>query len=168
MKSALAVVALSTLLSAQKSPVTPADFGKWETLGTAVLSPDGRSLAHQIRRADGTYELRISPTSTGKPHILAFGADPAFSSDSRFIAYSIGVSESEEDRMKKDHRPVRQKLGILDLTGDRVTVLDDVQSFAFSDQGDFLAFRRYPPQPARGENAEPPAGRGGRGGPGAR
>ena len=166
MKSALAVLALSTLLQAQKSPVTPADFGKWETLGAAVLSPDGRWLAHQIRRTDGTYELRISPTSTGSPHILAFGADPAFSSDSRFIAYSVGVSESEEDHLKKDHRPVHQKLGILDLTGDRVTVLDDVQSFAFSDQGDFLAFRRYPPQPARHDKAktETPGREGGGGG----
>jgi dipeptidyl aminopeptidase/acylaminoacyl peptidase len=165
MKSALAVVALSTLLSAQKLPVTPSDFGKWETLGTAVLSPDGHWLAHQIRRTDGTYELRVSPTSQGKTKIQAFGGDPVFSSDSRFLGYPVGVSEGEEDRMKKDRRPVHLKLGILDLNTDRTTVIDDVQSFAFSDQGDFLAFRRYPPQAPRNDNAES-TGRGGRGGRG--
>ncbi len=166
MKSALAVLAAATLLSAQKSPVKPADFGKWETLGAGVLSPDGRWLAAQVRRTDGTYELRISPAAGGKPKIAAFGAEPAFSADSRFIAYSVGVSDTEQDRMKKDHRPVRQKLGILDLNADRTTIIDDVQSFAFSDQGDFLAFHRYSPQPPRSDAAETPApaGRGGRGG----
>lgn len=148
--------------------MTPADFGKWETLGPAVLSPEGRWLAYQIRRTDGTYELRVSPVAGGGAKVAAFGTDAQFSTDSRFIAYSIGISESDEDRLKKEHRPIRHKLGILDLNSGRTTVIDDVQSFAFSDQGDFLAFRRYPAQTERNENAAPATGRGGRGGGAAR
>jgi len=73
MKSALAVLAAAMLLSAQKLPVKPADFGKWGTLGSGVLPPDGHSLAAQIRRTDGKYELRISPTGGGNPQTQAFG-----------------------------------------------------------------------------------------------
>ena len=154
--------ALAVAAVAQPKPaVTPADFGKWETLGPAVLSPDGQWLSHQIRRTDGTYELRVSPTSGGKPKIAAFGTDAAFSADSRWVAYAVGVSDSDETKLKKANKPVPKKMGVMDLTTGTAVVVDDVQSFAFSDQGAYLAFRRSPPAPAGGgrgaQNTTPPS-----------
>ena len=138
----------AALATAQPKPaIKPADYGKWETLGQGVLSPDGKFLAYPIRRSDGTFELRVSPTAGGKTRTAAFGTEPAFSSDSRWVAYAIGVSDAEEEKLKKAKKPVQLKLGIMDLTSEAVAAVDDVVSFAFSDQAAYLAFRRYPPAP---------------------
>ena len=143
--------------AAQTKPaIKPADFGKWETLGQAVLSPDGKWLACPIRRTDGTYELRVLPTGGGEAEVAAFGTEPAFSADSQWVAYAVGVSEAEEDKLKKAKKPVQQKLGVMDLASGTSTVVEDVAAFAFSDQDAWLAFRRYPPAKATPPPADAP------------
>ncbi len=143
----------AALLSAQPKPaITPADFGKWESLGPSALSPDGKWLAHVVTRGNGTSELRIA--GAGSPKIAAFGKEAAFSADSRWVAYAIGMSDADEEKLKKARKPVQNKLGIMDLGSGATSSVDDVASFAFSDEGSWLAFRRYPP--ARPATAPPP------------
>ena len=153
--------------SAQLKPtLKPADYGRWETLGPAALSPDGKWLAHEIRRTDKNDELRVGPAGGGKTQALAFCSNPAFSADSRWLACEATVSEAEQDKLKKAKKPVQNKMTVLELATGAVTTVDDVQSLAFSGDAAFLAFRRYPPtrEPGggggRGGNAEPsdPAG----------
>src|SRR5260370_21795451 len=69
-----------------KPTLKPADYGRGETLGPAALSPDGKWLAHEIRRTDKNDELRVGPAGDGKTHALAFCSSPAFSADSRCLA----------------------------------------------------------------------------------
>jgi dipeptidyl aminopeptidase/acylaminoacyl peptidase len=159
------LLVLSAVLTAAAQPkpaITPADYGKWEALGATVLSADGKWLAAPIRRSNGTFELRVHPVGGGAAKVAAFGTEPAFSSDSRWVAYAIGMSDAEEERLKKAKKPVQNKLGTMDLTSGTTATVDDVQSFAFSDQGTFLAFRRYPPTrptpPAENAPAADPAG----------
>ena len=146
-----------------KPTLKPADYGRWETLGPAALSPDGKWLAHEIRRTDKNDELRVGPAGGGKTHVLAFCSNPAFSADSRWLACEATVSEAEQDKLKKAKKPVQNKMAVLELATGAVTTVDDVQSLAFSGDAAFLAFRRYPPtrEPGGGRgNAEPgdPAG----------
>jgi dipeptidyl aminopeptidase/acylaminoacyl peptidase len=134
------------MAAAQVKPtLKPADYGKWETLGPAVLSPDGKWLAHEIRRTDKNDELRVSPAGGGKTQALAFCASPTFSADSRWLACETTVSEAEQDKLKKAKKPVQNKMTVLELATGKVTTVDDVQSQAFSGDAAFLAFRRYPP-----------------------
>ena len=123
----------------------PADYGKWETLGQATLSPDGKWLAHEIRRTDKSDELRIGPASGGKTTAIAFCSAAAFSADSRWLACEATVSEADQDKLKKAKKPLQNKLTIVELATGKSTVIDDVQSFAFSGDAAYLAFRRYPP-----------------------
>src|SRR2546429_518162 len=121
LKQSVLTIAAATLIFGQSKPVaTLTDYGKWETLGPAVLSPDGQWLSHQIRRSDGTYELRVSGIKT---HVAAFGTDAAFSADSRWVAYAVGVSDTEEDKLKKAKKPVQKKLGVLDLKSGAATTV---------------------------------------------
>ena len=128
-----------------KPTLKPADYGKWETLGPAALSPDGKWLAHEIRRTDKNDELRVGPAGGGKTQALAFCSNPAFSADSRWLACETTVSEAEQDKLKKAKKPVQNKMTVLELATGTVTTVDDVQSLAFSGDAAFLAFRRYPP-----------------------
>src|ERR1035438_4344166 len=98
------------LIGQQKPAVTPAAFGKWETLGTGDLSPDGKWLPHPLFRGNTHEEPRIASLAGARKDIVAaFGRGPKFSDNSRFLAYSIGVSEAEQDKLKKAKKPVEDK-----------------------------------------------------------
>jgi dienelactone hydrolase len=133
-----------------KPPVPPSDYGQWESLQTfrdyGGLSPDGKWLAYGINRSNRNNELRVTNITDGTTKTIAFGAQPAFSSDSRWVAYSIGVSESQEEKLKKDKKPVPKKIGLLNLTTGELSTVDGIESFAFSPDGAWLAMRHTPPE----------------------
>ncbi|UCE43101.1 MAG: S9 family peptidase [Candidatus Aminicenantes bacterium] len=160
------ILALTIAFGAQKKPpATFADYGKWESLAPAGdyggFSPDGQWMAYAINRSNGENELRITKIADGKTEIAAFGARPAFSSDSNWIAYSIGKSEAEREKLQKQKKPVQNKLGLRNLVTGETETVDGIQSFAFSQDGAFLAMERYRPERPSG-SASPP-GRGGSG-----
>src|SRR5262249_5888462 len=129
-----------------KPSVPPADYGQWETLGASSLSPDGKWLAYGINRSNRNNELRITNVADGAAQIAAFGAQPAFSSDSRYVANRLGYSEAQEEKLTKEKKPIQRKLGLLDLSTGGQTVVDGIESFAFSANGAYLAMRRYAPK----------------------
>jgi hypothetical protein len=175
-KLAIAAAAVTGSLMAQtKLPPAPADYGQWETLvepggggrgggGTSGLSPDGKWLVYGINRSNGNDELRVANVATGATKTAAFGSQPVFSADSHWLAFSIGYSETQTDRMRRDSRSVENKLGLMNLTTGEQTVIDSIQSFSFSPTGTWLAMRHYPPE-AAGVGGRGAAG-GGRGGGG--
>lgn len=130
----------------QKPTLVPADYDRWETPGSATFSPDGHWLAYPITRVDGDQELRYRALAPDSTRTVKHGRNAEFSADSRWLAYSIGVSEKEREALEKASKPVRSKLGLVDLrTGATVTV-DDIASFAFSGDGRYLALRGYMPE----------------------
>src|SRR5215467_1661763 len=133
-----------------KPPVPPADYGQWEALQTfrdyGGLSPDGKWLAYGINRSNRNNELRVTNIADGTTKTVAFGTQPAFTSDSRWVAYSIGISESQEEKLKKDKKPVPKKIGLLNLISGELSTVDGIDSFAFSPDGAWLAMRRTPPE----------------------
>ena len=114
------------------------------------LSPDGRWLAYGINRTNGENELRVTAIADGTTKTIAFGAQPAFSADSRWLAVSVGYSEAQQDKMRKDKKPIRRKLSLVNLSSAEVTTIDGVESFAFSADGQQLLMRHYAPEKARG------------------
>jgi len=139
-----------TIAAQTKPPVTPSDYGQFETLATVPsrggLSPDGKWLAYGINRSNRNNELRIANVADGTTKVAAFGAQPVFSADSRWVAYAIGYSEAQEEKLRKDKKPIQRKLGLMNLTTGEMTVVEAVESFAFSVSGSYLAMRRYPPE----------------------
>lgn len=141
----LASVLVSPAAGAQQKPVlTPEDYGRWESVGQSVLAPNGTWLVYQVRRVNEENELRIRSLGRDTTRVVEYGSDPQFSSDSRWLTYSIGVSPDERERLTRQDEPVRNKLGILDLATGRETVVDDIGSAAFSENGAYLSLRGYP------------------------
>ena len=146
--AALLACALAAPAFAQeeKPTLTVDDYGQWERLGGATLSPDGRWMAAGISRVNDEGELRVHSTDSDSVVVIPFATRPVFSGDNRWLAYSIGVSPDQRERMQEQRQPVRTKLGLLDFqTGEQETI-DDIQSFTFSEDGRYLALRRYKPQ----------------------
>jgi dienelactone hydrolase len=146
---ALLLASLASGVSAQqKSPITAADYGQWETLGTGELAPDGSKLVVGVRRVDGTSELRLHGTASpgAAPRVIDNGSVPAFSADSRWLAYRIGYSETEQESMRERDEPLRNRMGLLDLQSDDEEVVEAVASFAFDDSGAYVLLRGYAAQ----------------------
>ena len=134
----------------QAAPITPADYGRWESLGGGELSPDGGWLAVSIRRVDGTGELQLHELAAagGEPVAIENGARPMFSSDSAWLAYQIGFSEDEQERLREEDEPIRNKMGLRNLASGEAEVFEAVAGFGFADGGRFLAIRGYTPEEA--------------------
>ncbi|MBW3535322.1 MAG: hypothetical protein KY453_08930 [Gemmatimonadetes bacterium] len=132
------------------APIPREDFGRWERLGQAELSPDGRWLATGIGRVSEEDELRVQPVADPDSVIVVpYGSAATFSEDGRWLAFSVGMSEDAREALRKRDEPVRDDLGLVDLTTGERTTVEDVASFAFSGDGRWLAMRRYPPQGER-------------------
>ncbi len=151
-----------------KSPATFADYGKWESLASAGsyggLSPDGRWIVYAINRSNGDNELRITKLSDKTTEVAPFGSQPVFSSDSKWVAYRIGQSEDERERLRKEKKPVQNKLSIMNLVTGETTTIDGIESFSLSSDGAYLAMQRYKPERPSGSPVS--SGRGGGGGSG--
>jgi len=149
----LTLVFASSILAAQSPrPLRPDEYGRWEQLAAqrTPLSADGRWLVYGIVRANRQNELRVQAIDGGAPVILPFGEQPAFSDDSRWLAYLIGLSEEQEAKLRKDKKPVRKQLGLLELATGKSTVVDGVESFSLSPAGSHVAMRHYAPEAAAG------------------
>jgi len=142
-------------LAAQQRPtLTEADYGQWERLGGATLSSDGAWLAVQISRVNDENELRIHSTRSDSVVVVAYGAGASFSDDNRWVAYSIGVSEAEREAARRADRPVRNKLGLLNLASGEQTTRDQIAGFSFSPDGRYIALRRYKPEDKESEGVD--------------
>ncbi|MCY3705125.1 MAG: prolyl oligopeptidase family serine peptidase [Gammaproteobacteria bacterium] len=141
--------------SAQQRPtLTPDDYGRWETLGQATLSPDGLWLAVGISRVNDEAELRIHRTDSDSVVVVPFGRSPRFSEDGAWLAYVIGISPDEREALQERREPVRNDMGLLNLrTGEQETI-EDISSFSFSGDGRHLALRRYEPEEQESAGAD--------------
>jgi dienelactone hydrolase len=138
------------LVQSAPHPSAPADFGPWERLVTAPdhggLSPDGSWLAYGINRTNGENEVRVTSIALGSTKTIPFGTQQTFSSDSKWLAAAVGVSETEQEKLRRAHKPVHRKLALLNLTTAELTTIDAIESFAFSADGHELLMRRYAPE----------------------
>jgi hypothetical protein len=155
----ISAVAAVIVTGQSKGPAAAADYGKWETLVGQTrggLSPDGRWVAYGINRSNRENELRFTKVADGTTTTAAFGSQPAFSADSWWAAYAIGQSETQEEKLRQQKKPVQRKLGILSLDDRQITTIDAIESFAFDASGRYLAMKRYPPE----RKDQPPSGQG--------
>jgi dienelactone hydrolase len=171
----LLVVSAASPAAQTKPTLTPADYDQFESVSPGAarggLSPNGKWLVYNINRIGGDNELRIIPAAgtSEAPKVVAFGSGASFTSNSEWLAYGIGQSEAEQERLRNARLPVQRKLGLLNLATKTETIIDGVESFAFDRTGQSIAMKRYAPAPAGAPAAATaPAGppQGGRGGPG--
>src|SRR5688572_20847124 len=112
---------LAPATAQQRLPAPRTDWGQWERLvphpratPTGPLSPDGRWLVYGITRTNGKNELHIANVADGAAKTVAFGEQPVFSADSKWIAYAIGLSEAEQEKLRRQKKPIHRKLGAIE------------------------------------------------------
>ena len=131
-------------LSAQAKPlVTAKDLGRWESLGAARLAPNGEWLAYGITRGNEESELRLRNGARDSTAVLPFATGAVFSADSKWLAYLVGVSPKERDRLTNEKKPIRNSFGLRNLTSGETISIADVSAFAFNPSGGFVSLTKY-------------------------
>jgi len=151
----LAAFVAAPVAAQQKPRVTPADYGKFESLGFGqAISADGRWLAYAVSRVNEQNELRIRPLDRDTTMVAAFGGAPRFSANSRWLAWTVTVSPEERARLERERKPVRTSAVVMNLaTGER-KAHDAVRALAFDASGQYLALHGYNPETPAGKGAD--------------
>ncbi len=156
-------------------PIELQDILAWKRIGGATLSPNGGWLAYRLSPTEGNGELVVRSTADDTEHRFPIGEQGGavvFSSDSRWVAFTIAPTVEERKRGQEQRRPARTKAGLLDLSTGEMTEFDDVSTFAFAgERGGWIALRKFAPAPVGGGGAPavgPSSGAGGGGNGGAR
>ncbi len=141
--------------SAQERPrVTPEEYGRFESLLQPSIAPDGGWLAYRVRRVDETEELRIRPLAGDTLLVVPWGGAAEFSADSRWAAWSIGMSEDERERLREEEKPIHNRAGLRDLQSGVEREFASVRALSFDPSGRFLALHGYSPEDAQGRGAD--------------
>lgn len=139
----LILVPPNVLIAQEELALAPSDYGQFENLGGFELDPQGNWLVSAIRRVDETVELRLMASDgSGEPLLLEHATGPVFSRDGNWMAYSAGVHPDAGD---DSNEPIRDKLGLVNLSNGLDKVFFEVQSFSFRDDGTWLAAKGYAP-----------------------
>ena len=159
--ASILIVALTAAVPSgqSKAPVPLQDYGKFETLAAAAaggLSPDGKWLAYGINRSNRENELRVVAVASGDAEGRRVRHRRQRSRRTRsWLAYAIGQSEAQEEKLRQQKKPIHRKLGTLRLASGDMTTVDGIESFAFNASGTHLAMKRYAPE--RKDPPEQPA-----------
>ena len=151
----LLVLAGPASISAQeRPPVTPGDYGRWESLGGSSLSPFGDWIAYSVSRVDETSELRVRRIDEDSTRVFPWASGPRFSPDGRWLAWTTGVSPDEEEALRGRDEPVRRTASVMDLRSGDIREFEAVAGLAFNATGRFIALRGYPPSEPSGKGAD--------------
>jgi dipeptidyl aminopeptidase/acylaminoacyl peptidase len=143
-RSVLALIVCAGSLAAQSKPlITPKDYGKWEQLGAPRLAPRGDWVAVNVNRVDEENELRIRGGSRDTTIKVQYAANAVFSADGKWVAYAVGVSPKEREKLVKDRKPVRNSFEARELATGKTFAVKDVNTFSFSPDGKYIALVRY-------------------------
>ncbi len=83
-------------LSAQEKPaINVDDYGPWKRINSAAISSDGVWMSYGYDRIEGEDTLYVAELDGTERYVIPRGLAPAFSRDSRWVAYQIAPPERE-------------------------------------------------------------------------
>ena len=178
--------------SGSKRPLQLADLLAWKRIQAPAVSSDGEWFAYRLAPAEGNAEVVVRNLKTGKeerypagdrgasvpapnpgappaPRVGAAagaGADPAFSADSRWVAFSTYPQTREAKRLKQQKKPIQTKVVLVELSTGKKTEFEKTRRFVFSgEKSKALALYRYGAEapgpgagPSPGPDKDKPAG----------
>ena len=156
--------------AATKRALTHADYDTWRSIVSPQISRDGKFVAYAYMAQDADSDIVVRNIATGKewraprgyrppappPDVSIPGSAeliaeqarlvrPAFTADTRFVAFGIEPTKAELNKAKKEKkRPEempKNALGLMDLSSGQVAKIDRVKNFQVPEDGSgFIAY----------------------------
>jgi dipeptidyl aminopeptidase/acylaminoacyl peptidase len=125
-----------------KKVLTLEDYPRWKHIISTSISSDGNWISYALRPNGGDPTLYIKSLVSDKIYETPNGSQPTFSKNSQWVAYMIGQTKKESEKLKKEKKPVPTQAELLNLsTGDKFTV-ENTSSFSFSEDSKYFAVRQ--------------------------
>jgi dienelactone hydrolase len=120
----------------ERKPLAVDDYGSWKRVTAVALSPDGRWMTWAQNRLEGEDTLFVRDLDREVSHVVPRGQNPAFSWDSRWVAYVVTPPSREGAAGGAGARTAQQRPATPGAPGaqGRTMVLRDLAS------GDSLTF----------------------------
>ncbi|WP_171032901.1 S9 family peptidase [Fodinibius saliphilus] len=151
----LSLLTISSLF-AQKQKLTPDDYDQWQSIRSTELSANGEWFGYNINLVDGDGWLTIKKVGTDSTgdHKYMHAERLEFSQDNQWAAFQIGVSENKKEKLEKQDKQVRLKLGLMNLSTTEVDTFKNISSYTFSDNGHYLAMKKYQAEQSKAEGTD--------------
>jgi dipeptidyl aminopeptidase/acylaminoacyl peptidase len=170
-----------------KRPLNHKDYDGWKTIAGQHLSADGKFLAYALFPEEGDGEIIVRDLVTGKDAHFPAGARPlptgavteegappearsatiTFSSDSKYVVFSVFPLKADTDKARKEKKTAEQmpkdSMTIVELASGKSATVERVKRFAMPEKAaGWLAYQKEAPdRPANASDAAKPAGGGG-------
>jgi len=142
-----------------------ADILAWKSIAMPLLSADGRWFAYRLSPVDGDSEVVVRQAQGDKEYRFPVGdtrgtpGSLAISDDSKWVAFNVAPTKKEAAQLKKQHKPLQNKVTILNLADGSETKIDKIQRFAFSgEKSAWIALKKYGPDAPGGGGGAAPSG----------
>src|SRR5437867_957455 len=130
------------------------DILAWKSIATAIVSDKGEWFAYRISPTEGDSSVVIRQTHGEKEYAFPVGEagggerragpprpDPvaaapaatlAFSSDSKYAAFTVYPTRRETQQLRRQRKPVQNKAAVVNLANGEKVEVPNIRSFAFS------------------------------------
>lgn len=122
-----------------KAPISHEVYASWRSIQTPILSRDGQWAAYALHGQESDGELVVKNLRDGREWRAVRGAQPSFSYDGRYLAFTItptvaDVAKAKKEKKKPEDAP-KPGMGWMNLATGQVESLERVKRFAFAEEG---------------------------------
>ena len=155
---ALSAAAAATPAFAQQRALDHDDALRWNRITGSALSPDGAWLVYVLVAMEGDPVLALKAARAGVGEITFRGNRPTFTSDSRFVVYSVPPVEAVVDSLRREGKRgndlPEDSLGVITLDGGAGRTVGAVENFKVASEGSWVAYTPVEDEEAEEEEAE--------------
>ncbi len=163
MKQIFILIALLPLFAvAQKKPLDHSVYDGWQSIGSRIISDNGKWITYTISLQEGDDTLVVLPASDVKNKlVIPRGTNPVITNDSRYLVFRIkpAFKDTREAKIKKkkpDEMP-KDSLGIVELGKKEVVKIPRLNSFKTPEKGyGWVAYLVEKEKEHKKEKKEPP------------
>ena len=134
-------MAISSPAVAQNAQLTFEDVMKWEDISDQTVSENGDWMAYSVWPDRGDGEVRVRHVGDGTMHTVDLGDDPRITKNGRWVGMELKPKLIEQIKAKKE-KP-KQGMALLNTTSGAIIKKDSVQSFDFSNDGQWVVIRHH-------------------------
>ena len=132
---------ITAFLDAQKKPLDSNSYDGWKTLGSPVVSDNGKWISYTINPQQGDGWIYFYNTQTGQKDSVSRGTNLMFSPDNKYLVYQVLPSYSEtrqakKKKLKEDKMP-KNDLVVRLLPDNTLTRISRVKSFSLSEKNSY-------------------------------
>ena len=129
---------------AQQRALDHDDALRWNRITGSALSPNGAWLVYVLVAMEGDPVLALKAARAGADEVTFRGTRPTFTSDSRFIVYSIPPVEAVVDSLRREGKRGNDlpgdSLGVITVDGATGRTIGAVENFKVAGEGSWVAY----------------------------